>query len=56
MKKLLAWVLTCILVLTSVSAVWAEDAGDENVDEAASLEETAAETVWPITYDYIVDR
>ena len=52
MKKLLAWLLTCILVLTSVSAVWAEDAGNENAAETAPVEEAAAQEAWPIVYDY----
>ena len=52
MKKLLAWLLTFTLVLTSAAAVWAEGTEEENAAETASVEETAAEEAWAITYDY----
>ena len=42
MKKLLAWLLICILMLTTVSAAWAE----------AAEEEIPAEEAPQITYDY----
>ena len=54
MKKLLAWMLACILVLTVVPAVWAENAAEENPGETetTALEEAAAEEPLQITYDY----
>ena len=42
MKKLLAWLLICILMLTTISAAWAE----------AAEEETPAEEQLQLTYDY----
>ena len=66
MKRLLAWLLACILMLTTLSAAWAETAeaeipegeaaaaeeapAEEDAEEAA--EETPAEEVPEITYDY----
>ncbi len=57
MKKLLAWLMTCILLVTSVSAVWAENAAEEKNEENAFLEENPEEEIpeeeaWPVTYDY----
>ena len=47
MKRLLAWLLVCILMLTTLSAAWAEDAEGETPAEEALTEETAA-----VEYDY----
>ena len=47
MKRLLAWLLICILMLTTLSTAWAETAEGETPAEEVLTEETAA-----VEYDY----